>query len=220
MTDTAIALPVSVVRPRMRGWLHLAAAPAAVVIGALVVLRADTAAGRLSGAVFGGTAVLLFTVSGVYNLRAWVGRAAVWLQRCDHASIFVLIAGSYTGFGVLLLDGTAQVALLVAAWGGAALGVVLRLAFPAAPRWASTASYLALGWVAVLFAPQLTAAAGATVTLLLAAGGLLYTVGAVVYARRAPDPWPTWFGFHEVFHTLTVVAFAAHCTGLFLIRAG
>lgn len=218
MADTAIVLP-AVVRPRMRGWLHLAAAPVAAVVGAAVTLHADTAAGRLSAAVFAAAAVLLFSVSGVYNLRAWAGRAAVWLQHGDHASIFVLIAGSYTGFGVLLLDGTARLALLAAAWGGAGLGIALRLGFPGAPRWARTSAYLALGWVAVFFAPQLTAAAGPTVTALIATGGILYTVGAVVYARRAPDPWPTWFGFHEVFHSFTVVAFAAHCAGLFLIHA-
>ncbi|HWJ80688.1 MAG TPA: hemolysin III family protein [Nocardioides sp.] len=217
MAETATAIAGAVVRPRLRGWLHLASAPVALTVGIAVLLRAESAAGRLSGAAFGGAAVLLFTVSGVYNLRAWVGRSGVWLRRCDHASIYVLIAGSYTGFGVVLLDGTARVVLLVAAWGGAGLGVALRLAFPDAPRWARTASYLALGWVAVLFGPQLTAAAGLTVALLLAAGGVLYTIGAVVYARRAPDPWPAWFGFHEVFHSFTVVAFAAHCTGLLLI---
>jgi len=179
---------------------------------------AEAGPARTATAVFAASAVLLFAVSAFYNLRPWHGAFGHWLQRFDHANIYVLIAGSYTPFAVLLLSGTAVVTMLVLAWSGAAVGAFFRLGFPSAPRWATTGSYLVLGWVAVGFTPQLVGAGQPVALGLLAAGGVLYSVGAVVYARRRPDPWPAWFGFHEIFHLFTAAGFAAHCTGVFLLH--
>lgn len=204
-------------RPRTRGWLHVALTPVVVAVGLLLVALADTPQERVATAVFAGSSLLLFAVSGIYNLRAWEGSLGVWLQRFDHANIYILIAGSYTPFAILLLSGAAATLMLVLAWAGALVGAAFRLGFPDAPRWASTASYLALGWVAIGFTPQLLAAGNPTALVLLATGGVLYSAGAVVYARRRPDPWPAWFGFHEVFHGFTAVGFAAHCAGVFLL---
>jgi hemolysin III len=132
----------------------------------------------------------------------------------DHASIFLLIAGSYTPFSLLLLTGSDRVILLAVAWGGAALGIMFRLFVPGAPRWVYTPIYIALGWAAVFFAGDFAQYHVTAVVVLLALGGLFYTVGGVVYGLRRPNPVPQWFGFHEVFHTFTVIAFAAHYAGV------
>ncbi|WP_183093599.1 PAQR family membrane homeostasis protein TrhA [Nocardioides stalactiti] len=215
-----VADVVAVLRPRTRGWVHAGLTPLVVVIGVLLVSAAEAGVERLATAVFAVSSLLLFAVSALYNLHPWAGAAGVWLQRFDHANIYVLIAGSYTPFAVLLLSGGAAVTMLVLAWAGAFVGATFRIGFPHAPRWASTGSYLALGWVAIGFAPQLIGAGAPLALALLALGGLLYSAGAVVYARKAPDPWPTWFGFHEIFHCFTAAGFAAHCAGVFVLHAG
>lgn len=217
--DAAVDV-ASVLRPRTRGWVHAGLTPVVLLVGLMLVLVAEAGAERAATAVFAASSLLLFAVSALYNLRAWEGALGTWLQRLDHANIYVLIAGSYTPFAVLLLSGTSVVLLLALAWSGATVGAAFRLGFPAAPRWATTGSYLLLGWVAVAFTPQLLGAGNALALVLLLAGGLLYSAGAVVYARRRPDPWPAWFGFHEVFHCFTALGFAAHCTGVFLLHAG
>lgn len=213
----AAADVMAALRPRMRGWVHAGLTPAVVICGLLLVRVADAGPERIATAVFAGSSLLLFAVSALYNLHPWTGSLGVWLQRFDHANIYVLIAGSYTPFAVLLLSGAAAVGMLVVAWSGAVVGAAFRLGFPRAPRWASTGSYLALGWAGVVFSPQLVGAGSPAALGLLAAGGLLYSAGAVVYARRRPDPWPRWFGFHEVFHCFTVLGFAAHCAGVYLL---
>ena len=198
--------------------MHAALTPVVLAAGLVLVATAEAGPARAATGVFAASAVLLFAVSALYNLRPWEGAVGSWLQRFDHANIYVLIAGSYTPFAVLLLSGRTGVAMLVLAWSGAAVGAVFRLGFPDAPRWATTGSYLVLGWVAIGFAPQLVGAGQPVALSLLAAGGVLYSAGAVVYARRRPDPWPAWFGFHEVFHLFTAAGFAAHCTGVFLLH--
>lgn len=217
--DSTVDL-MAALRPRMRGWLHAGLTPLVAAAGLLLVLLAHAGAERVATAVFAGSSLLLFAVSALYNLRPWEGSLGTWLQRFDHANIYVLIAGSYTPFAVLLLSGAAVVAMLVLAWSGALVGVVFRLGFPDAPRWASTGSYLVLGWVAIGFTPQLMGAGNPVALGLLATGGLLYSAGAVVYARQRPDPWPASFGFHEVFHCFTAAGFAAHCAGVFALHAG
>ncbi|MEZ0578404.1 hemolysin III family protein [Nocardioides sp. MH1] len=204
-------------RPRTRGWVHAALIPAALVTGLVLVHLADSEAERIATAVFAGSSLLLFAVSALYNIRKWPSPIGRWLQRIDHATIYVLIAGSYTPFAVLLLSGVSAVVMLALAWTGAAVGAVFRLGFPRAPRWATTGSYLALGWVAIGFTPQLLGAGRPAALALLLVGGLLYSVGAVVYARKRPDPWPAWFGFHEVFHAFTAAGFVAHCAGVYLL---
>jgi hemolysin III len=209
-----VAEVVAEVRPRMRGWLHAATVPLALVGGVLLVLLSPAGEARVGSAVFVGSALLLFTVSATMHRGGWSTRTEVVLTRLDHASIFVLIAGSYTPFSLLLLDGGDRVALLSVAWGGAALGIAFRLFVPRAPRWVYTPVYIALGWASVFFAADFLRYPGTPVVVLLGLGGVLYTVGAVVYGLRRPNPLPQWFGYHEVFHALTVVAFAAHYAGV------
>jgi hemolysin III len=210
----AVAEVVAEVRPRMRGWLHAGAVPLTLVGGILLVALSPPGAARAGAAVFACCALLLFSVSATMHRGGWSPRTELILTRLDHASIFLLIAGSYTPFSLLLLTGTDQVVLLSVAWGGAALGIAFRLFAPDAPRWVYTPVYIALGWAAVFFAADFARYPQTWVVVLLAAGGLLYTAGAVAYGLRRPNPFPQWFGFHEVFHTLTVVAFASHYAGV------
>jgi hemolysin III len=204
------------VKPRLRGWLHAVTSPLTLAAGIVLVALSPTAASRVGSAVFVASAVLLFTVSAVYHRGRWSPRIRGLLQRCDHASIFVLIAGSYTPFTLLMLEGTARVVLLSIAWGGALLGMAFRILWTSAPRWLYVPIYVALGWAAVFFAGDFADHGSAAVLVLIAVGGGLYTLGGVVYGFQRPDPFPRWFGFHEVFHTLTIAAFVAHYVGVSL----
>ncbi|GAA1917818.1 hemolysin III family protein [Nocardioides lentus] len=212
------------VKPRLRGWLHLATAPLTLAAGiVLVVLSHDTAT-RVGSAVFTGSALLLFTVSAVYHRGTWSPRAWGFLRRFDHSNIFILIAGSYTPFSLLLLDGTPRVVLLTTVWSGAILGVLFRVFWSGAPRWLYVPIYIALGWAAVFFLPDFAQGAsaigsgmGTAVLVLVIVGGGLYTLGGVVYGLKRPNPWPQWFGFHEVFHVLTILAFASHYVAVSLL---
>jgi hemolysin III len=200
--------------PRLRGWLHATTAPLAVVAGVVLVALSPTPGIRIGSTLFALSAVILFTASATLHRGGWSARTNAILTRLDHSSIFLLIAGSYTPFTLLLLRGSDRTTLLWVAWGGAAAGIAFRVLWSTAPRWVYTPIYIALGWAAVVFAGDFVRNGTPGVVLLLALGGLLYTVGAVVYGLRRPNPVPSWFGFHEVFHALTVVAFAAHYTGI------
>jgi hemolysin III len=202
------------VKPRLRGWLHAAVAPLTLAAGVVLVAMSPTATTRIGSAVFATSALVLFSVSAVYHRGTWSPRAWLFLRRFDHANIFLLIAGSYTPFTLLLLDGTERVVLLTVVWSGAVLGVLFRVFWNGAPRWLYTPIYLALGWAAVFFAGDFVAGAGAPVLTLMVVGGGLYTVGGLVYGFQRPDPAPSWFGFHEVFHTLTIAAFVTHYVGV------
>lgn len=214
MTETTVLAPALAadVHPRLRGVIHAATAPCALVAGAVLVGRAPDLEARIGSAVFVTCALVLFYVSATMHTGTglWSRRTALLLKRLDHASIFLLIAGSYTPFAVLLLDGADRVALLALIWTGALAGVAFRVLWVEAPRWLYVPAYLVVGWSAIPFVGEFTRVGSASVLGLLAAGGLLYSVGAVVYGLRRPNPFPRWFGFHEVFHTLTVLAFAAH----------
>jgi hemolysin III len=210
-------------KPKLRGWLHLAIVPLTVAAGIVLVALSPTATTRLGSTVFVASALILFTVSAIYHRGTWSPRTWALLRRFDHANIFILIAGSYTPFTLIFLHGTAQMVLLATVWSGALLGVLFRVFWLDAPRWLHTPIYIALGWAAVFFFPQFTAGVsrtgfgiGIAVLVLVAVGGLLYTLGGVVYGLRRPDPWPTWFGFHEVFHTFTILAFVTHYVGVSL----
>ncbi len=213
---------VAEVKPRLRGWLHLATAPLTLAAGIVLIALSPTAGTRIGSAVYALSAVLLFTVSAIYHRGRWTPRAHGILKRFDHANIFLLIAGSYTPFTLLLLHGTQRIVLLSVIWGGALLGVLFKLFWIDAPRWLYTPIYIAMGWAAVFFFPgfaegsrdQLGVGIGTAVLVLIAVGGALYTLGGVVYGFRRPDPWPRWFGFHEVFHTLTILAFVTHYVGV------
>jgi hemolysin III len=167
--------------------------------------------------VYAASALLLFTVSGIYHRGTWSPRTWAFLRRFDHANIFVLIAGSYTPFAVLFLQGTARVTLLAIVWGAALAGMFFRVFWTDAPRWLYVPMYVALGWAAVFFIPDFVSGShrfaggvAIAVLVLVATGGVLYTLGGVVYGLKRPDPWPRWFGFHEVFHSFTIAAFVCH----------
>ena len=203
-------------KPRLRGWLHVGTFPISVLVGATLVLLSPTTGLKLATAVFAVTAALLFGISALYHRGDWSDRTLGLLKRFDHANIFLIIAGSYTPFSVLLLPpGPARVLLWIV-WSGALLGVAFRVLWVGAPRWLYVPVYIALGWVAVVYLPQFWNGSDGEVFGLVVAGGALYTAGGVVYGLKRPNPSPSWFGFHEVFHALTVAAFAVHCLGLAL----
>ena len=211
---------VATVKPRLRGWLHLGMAPLTLAAVIVLITLAPTMAGRISAAIFGTTAVLLFATSATYHTGRWSPVTRTVLKRLDHANIFLIIAGSYTPFAVLLLEGSQRTTLLTIAWTGALAGLLLRMLWTSASRWIYTPIYIGLGWVAVFYLGEFWNRGGPAVTVLLAAGGLLYTLGAVVYALKRPDPSPRWFGFHEIFHAFTIAAFAAHCVAVYLVVYG
>jgi len=204
------------IAPRLRGWVHLGAAPIALVGGVVLVALSPAGAARTGSVVFAVCALMLFSVSAAWHRGRWSPTATEVLRRLDHGCIFLLIAGSYTPVALILLDGRSRVTLLWVVWGGAALGIAFRLAWSQAPRWVCTPIYLALGWVAIPFVGDVAHDTTLGVVALLALGGLLYTAGGVVYGIRRPNPSPQWFGYHEVFHSLTVVAFVAHYTAVSL----
>ncbi|MFW6774540.1 PAQR family membrane homeostasis protein TrhA [Nocardioides sp. CPCC 205120] len=212
------------VKPHLRGWLHLGTAPVALAAGIVLVALSPDATTRIGSAIFTLSALLLFTVSAVYHRGTWSPRTWSFLRRFDHANIFLLIAGSYTPFTLLLLEGAQRTALLVVVWSGALAGVALKVLWRGAPRWLNAPIYLALGWAAVFFIPGFHDGAiarygttvGVAVFTMICVGGGLYTLGGIVYGLKRPNPSPRWFGFHEVFHTFTILAFSAHYVGVSL----
>jgi hemolysin III len=207
-------------KPHLRGWLHLGMVPVSVAAAILLVALAPGMPERLAALAFGITAVLLFATSATYHRGHWSPRATAILKRWDHANIFLIIAGTYTPFAVLLLPPGPARTLLTVVWAGAVAGVFFRVFWLRAPRWLYTVVYVALGWVAVFYLGPFWRNGGPLIVVLIAAGGLLYTAGAVVYALKRPDPSPRWFGFHEVFHACTVAAFASHWTAALLALLG
>lgn len=199
-----------VLKPRLRGVLHELAFAISLVTGTILICLADGARARTGASIYAASVVLLFGTSAAYHRGTWGPRMHALMARLDHSMIFVLIAGTYTPFALLLLDGTQRWTCFGLIWGGAAVGVLLRNTVRRPARWLFTGLYLALGWVALAFLPALLHRGGVAVLVLLLVGGALYSVGAVVYGTRRPDPSPTWFGFHEVFHALTLAAFATH----------
>jgi hemolysin III len=196
-------------KPQLRGMLHLVAFPLSIVAGIVVVVLAEGTTATIGAAIYALSGVVLFGVSALYHRGHWDARRHAQLRRLDHSNIFLLIAGTYTPICLMLLEGTTRTVVLTVVWVGAAAGVVFRVAWLGAPRWLYTPFYLALGWVAIGIMPELARNGGGVVAL-LAAGGLAYTAGGVVYGLRRPDPVPSVYGYHEVFHTCTLLGFAAH----------
>jgi hemolysin III len=205
---------ISEVKPKLRGWIHAATAPLALAAGIVLVVLSPNAPAKVGSSVFAASALVLFTVSGIYHRGTWGPRAWRFLRRFDHANIFLLIAGSYTPFTLLLLHGTDRVVLLSVVWSGAIAGVLFRVFWSDAPRWLYTPIYVALGWAAVFYLGDFVHSASTSVWVLMAVGGGLYTLGGLVYGVRRPNPFPRWFGFHEVFHVLTIAAFVTHYVGV------
>jgi len=204
----------AVVKPKLRGWLHAGSFPLVVVASIVLVVLAPDARSRIACAIFGFAAALLFGTSAVYHRGNWSPRTNKLLKRFDHSNIFLIIAGSYTPLTLLLLpDGKSQV-LLWLVWGGAIGGICFRVFWVGAPRWLYTPIYAALGWAAVFYLPDFARAGGPVVITLIVVGGILYTLGALVYGIKRPNPSPRWFGFHEVFHAFTVAAFTTHYIGI------
>jgi hemolysin III len=197
------------VKPRLRGVSHQWAFFVSCAIGSALVVAAPAGTPRLAATIYAISVAVLFGVSALYHRITWVSvPARRWMRRLDHSAIFVLIAGTYTPFALLVLDGPIATVILVVVWAGALGGILLKLVWIDAPKLLTAIVYVALGWVAVAAFPDLVDELGLTGTALVVAGGLLYTAGAVVYAFKRPDPVPTVFGYHEVFHALVIVAAA------------
>ncbi|KGM10981.1 PAQR family membrane homeostasis protein TrhA [Cellulomonas bogoriensis] len=207
------------VKPRLRGWIHAGVAPLVLVAAVILVALAPAGAPTVTTAVFGATAIMLFGTSAVYHRGRWSDRVTAVLRRLDHTNIFLIIAGTYTPLAALLLPFPTSRTLLVVVWAGALAGLLARVFWLGAPRWFYVPIYIALGWVAVWFLPEFSRTGGAGVVWLVAVGGLAYTVGAVVYGTKRPNPSPRWFGFHEVFHALTVVGFGCHYAAVAVVVA-
>jgi hemolysin III len=203
------------VKPRMRGHLHRWAAVVSVVTGVVLVSLAGSTTARLATAFYALCVFGLFGTSSVYHLGGWGPRGRAFWSRLDHTMIVLLIAGTYTPIAVTALHGAARDVVLGVVWGGSAVGAVLRMTWPQAPRWLVVPIYLAIGWVAVFYVPELLSGAGVTAFVLLVVGGAVYSLGGVAYALRRPDPWPNTFGYHEVFHACTLVAALAHYIAVF-----
>ena len=218
-TSSAVIPPLS--RPRLRGVLHLVGFVAACLVGVALVVPLHGL--RLfAAAAFAGSAIAMLGASALYHRVTWTPRARLRMRRVDHAGIYVLIAGTYTPVGLLSLHGSLQDIVLAVVWAGAAAAIVAKICWVGSPKWLSAVFGIALGWVGVAAMPQLATTAGPAAVALLASGGLAYTAGAIVYARRRPNPAPGVFGYHEVFHALTLVALSCQYVAIafFVVRVG
>jgi hemolysin III len=195
-------------RPQLRGVSHQWAFFIFVLLGVVLVIQAPPGRATLAAVVYAACVALLFGISALYHRVTWQADARRWMRRLDHSAIFLMIAGTYTPFALLVLDGTLANVVLAVVWAGALGGIVLKLLWIDAPKWLAALIYVLLGWVAIAVTPDLFGELGIAAGLMVALGGLFYTVGAVVYALRRPDPVPTVFGYHEVFHALVIAAAA------------
>ncbi len=200
--------PGSATKPTLRGVSHEVAFFVAIALAVLLGLRAQGAAGISGAIVFGVSVAAMFGTSALYHRRTWSAPARRWMRRMDHAMIYTLIAGTYTPFALLVLHGSWKIVVLAVVWSGAGAAILLKMLWVDAPKWLAAVIAIALGWVGVIVAPQLFSGIGIAGALLLVTGGVAYTVGGIVYARRRPDPFPTVFGYHEVFHALVIAAVA------------
>ena len=216
LLEDAEAVGTAELKPSWRGWIHAATFPVAIVAGIVLVTLAQGPAAKWSCAVFALTSLLLFGNSALYHRFNWNPTTKAVLKRIDHANIVLLIAGTYTPIAVLGLPTNQAVLLLSLVWGGAIISILFRVFWVNAPRWLYVAVYLVLGWAAVMYLVPLWQASP-TMVILVAIGGLLYTGGAIVYAMKRPNPWPRHFGFHEIFHVCTVLAFLCHWTACLII---
>ncbi len=207
------ALPA---KPRLRGWLHLGMTPLIQLAGVILLVLTPTLTGRVGVAVYLAGATLLFGTSAIYHRGTWAPRGEAILRRMDHANIFIFIAATYTPLALTLLDRGQATVLLSVIWAIAAAGITFKVCWMKAPRWLYTAMYVAMGWAAVWWMPAFWANGGPLIVGLIVAGGLVYSFGALVYARKLPNPSPTWFGFHEIFHACTIVAALCHFAAIAL----
>lgn len=214
-----LAGQLSEIKPKLRGWIHAATFPVAIALGVLLIAFSQGAAAITGAVIFMVTSLALFGVSALYHSIGWSPNVKAVFRRIDHANIFLLIAGTYTPLCLMLLPSDKATILLALVWTGALAGVFFRVFWIGAPRWLYVVLYVVLGWSAMLFVTDLFRASWLTMTLVLI-GGVLYSSGAAVYGFKRPNPSPRWFGFHEVFHSLTVAAFLCQWTGVFLAALG
>jgi hemolysin III len=210
--------PTDIGKPRMRGWLHTYAFFVALVSGIVLCSIAASRPGVapfVSCLIYSVTVCGLFGVSALYHRRVWTEQGYRLMRRLDHSMIFVFIAGTYTPFSVLLLSASRATLILSVVWGGALAGIAVKVVWPLAPRWFSAPLYAALGWVAVTVLPDILHRGGVAALVLMLVGGVVYTVGAVFYALRRPNPWPQVFGHHEFFHACTLVAAICHLIAIY-----
>ena len=210
--------PDDSIRPRLRGVSHQYAFFLSLVAGTALVASASGGREFVATGVFAGTLATMFGVSALYHTITWRPPIRRWMRRLDHAAIYLLIAGTYTPFGLLVLPTTWAVVVLSIVWSGCAVATVLKFVWVDAPKWLAATLALALGWVGIVAFPHLVAAGTGPLTL-LTVGGVLYTVGAFVYAARHPDPVPHVFGYHELFHALVIAAAACQYAGVAVLVA-
>ena len=209
-------------KPLLRGVLHQAAFLVSLVVGTLLIVGAEGASRQAAAVVFAGSVAACFGVSALYHRVTWTPRLRRWMRRVDHAGIYLLIAGTYTPVCLLMLNGAWRIAVLAMVYAGAVAAVALKFAWVDAPKWLAAVLGLALGWAGVAILPQLATRLNPAAIALLGVGGLAYTAGAIIYARRRPNPLPTVFGYHELFHALTIAGVACQYVAIafFVIRAG
>jgi hemolysin III len=203
--------------PRLRGKTHLVAAPLTLVAGAFILFLNPDPLVRISVGIFILSAINLFALSALYHVGNWSPVIKQRLRRLDHSNIYLLIAGTYTPVAVLLLDEESSRILLIVIWVAAVLGVVLSTLWITAPRFLSVAVYLLMGWASLAYIPQILEAGGVVVLTFIALGGVAYSIGGLIYALKRPNISPMWFGFHELFHAFTILAFIFHFTAITLI---
>jgi hemolysin III len=209
-------------RPLLRGVFHQVAFSASLVVGTLLIVDADGARQHVAAAVFAGAVAVCFGTSALYHRVTWTPRVRPWMRRLDHAGVYLLIAGTYTPICLLVLRGDWRLIVLTTVWACAAAAAIFKFVWVDAPKWLAAALGIALGWAGVAVLPQLATRLDPAAVALLGVGGLVYTAGAVVYARRRPDPVPAVFGYHELFHVLTLIAVSCQYVAIafFVIRAG
>jgi hemolysin III len=215
--STATSGTAGPLKPSLRGVLHQWAAVYALGAGTALVALAPTAYAAIAAAIYAASLTLLLAMSAVYHRFQWSPRVRLWLRRADHASIFLLIGGSYTPIAMLALGGATGRHLLIVIWCGVALGVLVSMLWPGAPKWVSAALAIAVGWTIVPYLGAILPALSTAQLWLIALGGIAYTIGAVVYAAKRPNPWPRDFGYHEIFHVLTLVGAGMHLAAVLLI---
>ena len=216
LVEESVAYEAGEIKPTWRGWIHLSTLPLAIAAGIVLIVLANGVPATVSSAVFVTSSILMFGISGTYHRFNWSPKTKKVLKRLDHANIFLLIAGTYTPIAVLALPADKSQTLLTAIGIGTIIGIAMRVLWVGAPRWSYVPIYLGLGWAAVMYLPDLVAANLAMMVLVLV-GGLAYTVGGVVYGLKWPNPSAKNFGFHEIFHALTVIAFLCHWTAVLLV---
>ncbi len=213
---------IAKVKPRLRGVSHEWAFFLSLGLGAALIIAAEGAKATVAVAIYAASLSALFGVSALYHRVTWRPEVRVWMRRLDHTMIFLLIAGTITPFALLVLEGGFAKALLIGVWGAALGGIVVELIWVDAPKWLAAIVYVAVGLIGAVAYPEIVSKAGLGAGLLIAAGGALYIAGAVIYAAERPDPSPTVFGYHEIFHVLVIAAAAAHFAAIafFALPAG